>query len=146
MLTGARARSNKKDKGEGASRTKKIQAKEEKQEPKRQTQGTPVRERGGGGREKEGWIRTKCEYKARGNSLSNTQIFFLLPTSPLPTLVHSLIQCYYHTIPDPDPIPSNPQPKFNRRINPPTRSPTQPSRHPLPRCSLPLHHHSSPSP
>lgn len=52
----------------------------------------------------------------------------------------------YHTIPDPDPIPSNPQPKPNRRINPPTRSPTQPSRHPLPRCSLPLHHHSSPSP
>lgn len=40
-------------------------------------------------------MRSKSEYKSRGNDLSNTLIFFLLPTSPLPTLVHPLIQYHY---------------------------------------------------
>jgi hypothetical protein len=37
--------------------------------------GKPVQEREGG-RKKGGWIRVKSEYKSRGNSLSNTLIFF----------------------------------------------------------------------
>lgn len=113
MLTGARARSNKKDKGEErASRTKNPSEREEKQEPKRQTQAgeTGVRKRG---RERKGGV-DKNEERIQSpwqQSIQHADCFSsaYIPAAHCRPFINPML-LPHHTIPDPDPIPSNPQP------------------------------------